>query len=54
MVFDWFGAALERHGYGETREWPYAYGVFDNGTPVPEVARSQFTEIGDAPDRPVP
>ena len=47
-VFDRFRAALERHGYHETKNWPYAYGTFDNGAPVPDVARSLFAGMGDA------
>jgi len=47
IVFERFGAALDRHGYRETKEWPYAYGVFDNGAPVPDVARALLAEIGD-------
>jgi hypothetical protein len=51
IVFERFRAALERQGYGETKEWPYAYESFDNGAPVPAVARSLFAEMGDAVDR---
>jgi len=50
-LFDRFRAALERHGYHETKSWPFAYGTFDNGAPVPDVARSLFAEMGDAVDR---
>jgi len=46
-VFERFRAALERHGYAETRGWPYAYGRFNNGAPVPVVARSMFAELPD-------
>jgi len=48
IVFDRFRAVLERHGYGDTKAWPYAYGSFDNGAPVPEIARSLFAEVSDA------
>ena len=51
IVFERFRAALERHGYSETREWPYAYGAFDNGAPVPDVARSLFANLGDSAGR---
>lgn len=33
-------------GYGETRSWPYAYGRFDNGVPIPDVARSLYFSLG--------
>jgi hypothetical protein len=49
--FERIHAALERHGYRETSAWPYAYGTFDNGVPVPEIARSLFAEMGDAVGR---
>ncbi len=47
IVFERFGGALERHGYRETNEWPYAYGAFDNGAAVPDVARTLLAEMGD-------
>jgi hypothetical protein len=50
-VFDRFRAALERHGYHETKLWPYAYGAFDNGVAVPDVARSLFAETEDEAGR---
>jgi hypothetical protein len=48
FVFDRFRTALERHGYNETRTWPYAYGTFDIGVPIPDIARSLFAEMDDA------
>jgi hypothetical protein len=51
MVFERFHAALERHGYHETKAWPYAYDSFDNRTPVPDAARSLFIEMGDGAGR---
>ena len=47
VVFERFRAALERHGYRETKEWPYAYGAFDNGAAIPDIARSLLAEMGD-------
>jgi hypothetical protein len=46
-VFSRFGSALEAAGYHETKAWPYAYGSFDNGAPVPELARSLYLELGE-------
>jgi hypothetical protein len=46
-VFDRFRLALDQAGYHETKAWPYAYGAFDNGVPVPELARSIYLELGD-------
>ena len=51
IVFERFHAALERHGYRETKEWPYAYGAFDSGASVPDVARSLLADLGDAAGR---
>lgn len=47
LVFDRWRGALVRHGYHTTREWPYAYAAFDNGVPVPDVARSMLRELDD-------
>jgi hypothetical protein len=47
FVFDRFRAALEGAGYQETRNWPYAYGAFDNDVPVPDIARLLYIELGD-------
>ena len=44
LVFERFAAALESEGYGETRHWPYAFGVFDNGIAVPDLARRLYAE----------
>ena len=41
-------AALERHGFRETKEWPYAFGAFDNGAAMPDIARSLLADLGDA------
>ena len=38
----WTATAIARR-----KEWPYAYGVFDNGAPVPDVARALLAEMGD-------
>jgi len=51
VVFERFREALERHGYRETRTWPYAYATFDNGVPVPAVARSIFADMDEAADQ---
>ena len=47
-VFERFRAALERHAFRETKEWPYAYGAFDNGAAIPDIARSLLADMGDA------
>jgi len=42
---------LRADGYFECRDWPYAFGSFDNGVPIPEVARRLHLEMGDCGDR---
>lgn len=51
IVFDRFRIALEDAGYHGTKGWPYAYGSFDNGVPVPDAARSLYLELGDVVER---
>jgi hypothetical protein len=47
LVFDRFRSALYGEGFRDTSTWPYAYGAFDNGVPVPDVARDIYLTIGD-------
>ena len=51
IVVDRFRLALEAAGYHETKGWPYAYAVFDNGVPIPEMARTIYFGLGDDADR---
>ena len=51
LVFERFRAALAAEGLDETRRWPYAYGAFDNGIPVPDLARQLYAGLGDAATR---
>ncbi|MBC8078374.1 MAG: hypothetical protein H7Y32_20010 [Chloroflexales bacterium] len=37
---------LEAAGYQETSAWPYAYGRFDNGVPIPDAARRLYARLG--------
>jgi hypothetical protein len=46
-VFDRFRRELEDAGYQVTKRFPYAYGVFDNGVPVPDIARVLYVNLGD-------
>ncbi|HEX9941024.1 MAG TPA: hypothetical protein VGG03_03330 [Thermoanaerobaculia bacterium] len=47
-VFARYLSLLAAAGYHETRSWPYAYGCFDNGVAVPDVARQIYRELGEA------
>jgi hypothetical protein len=42
--------ALDEEGYAVTRTWPYAFARFDNGEPVPALARHLYRELGDQVD----
>ncbi|HWQ56197.1 MAG TPA: hypothetical protein VN442_21095 [Bryobacteraceae bacterium] len=45
-AYRWYLSLLEAAGWQETRSWPYSYGCFDNGEPIPDVARSILREMG--------
>jgi glycosyltransferase involved in cell wall biosynthesis len=47
-VFERYLGLMEAAGYHETKTWPYAYGHFDNGVLVPDVARQIYRDLGDA------
>jgi hypothetical protein len=47
-VFAGYRAALVDAGWEETRNWPYAYDSFADGTPIPEVARDIYRRQPDA------
>lgn len=51
LVFERFRRALMAAGLEETRHWPYAYGTFDNGVSVPDVARQLHASLGTAAAR---
>ena len=36
---------LVEAGFPETRAWPYAFGCFDNGVSIPDIARRLFLEL---------
>ncbi|OFW05484.1 MAG: hypothetical protein A3H96_12280 [Acidobacteria bacterium RIFCSPLOWO2_02_FULL_67_36] len=46
-LFARYRTLLEDAGYSETKGWPYAYGHFDNGVPIPGAARRFHRELGD-------
>lgn len=47
-IFRRYASLLEEAGYRETKQWPYAYGFFDNGVVVSERARRLYLGLGDA------
>jgi glycosyltransferase involved in cell wall biosynthesis len=45
-LFDRYRALLLEHGYDEAMRWPYRYRAFDNGIPIPPVARALYLDLG--------
>lgn len=45
-LFRRYNRLLEEAGYASTRLWPYAYDCFDNGIPIPYVARQAYRDLG--------
>ncbi len=41
-LFRRYSELLIDAGYHEAKPWPYAYGRFDNGVPIPDMARSLY------------
>jgi hypothetical protein len=50
-VFRRYDDLLRAEGYFECREWPYSFGSFDNGVPIPDIARRLYQETGDEAGR---
>ncbi|HEX9944072.1 MAG TPA: glycosyltransferase [Thermoanaerobaculia bacterium] len=44
-LFRLYDESIQREGQGEVQEFPYQYGLFDNGVPVPEVARRALRQV---------
>ena len=40
-----YRAALDAAGHARTSSWPYAYAQFDNGVPIPSIARTIYAEL---------
>jgi len=47
IVFQRYRKAIVDAGWDETRTWPYGYGRFDNGVPIPDVARDIYRRLDD-------
>ncbi len=50
-LFDRYRRLLLEAGQRETSRWPYAWDAFDDGAPIPSVARELFADLGEAGDR---
>ena len=45
-LFEQYRDLLLANDYEQTKNWPYAFGCFDNGVKIPAVARLIFHELG--------
>lgn len=50
-LFERYHALLEQSGYRVTQCWPYAWGSYDDGSPVPDAHRRAYWQLGDDVDR---
>jgi hypothetical protein len=50
-LFAHYRQLLEGSGYHETKSWPYAYDYFDNGVPIPDLARELYRDLGEEVQR---
>ncbi len=46
-IFDGYRRLLFEAGHEEASRWTYAWDRFDDGTPIPELAREAFRELGE-------
>jgi len=44
-LFNGYAGALLQAGYSDCHRWPYAYGTFRNGVPIPDIGRSFHHEV---------
>lgn len=42
LLFEKYKALVAQRGYAEARQWPYAYGIFDNGVKIPGIIRQFY------------
>ena len=50
-LFARYVVLLQAHGHFESRNWQYSFGAFDNGVPIPAIARRIYQEMGAAAGR---
>jgi glycosyltransferase involved in cell wall biosynthesis len=46
-LFNLYSERLDAHHHKEVSHWPYAFGAFDNGEPIPDAARTAYLQLGD-------
>jgi hypothetical protein len=50
-LFTRYADLLRGAGHFECRDWPYAFGAFDNGVPIPDVARRLYQTMNGEVDQ---
>ncbi|HWQ56198.1 MAG TPA: hypothetical protein VN442_21100 [Bryobacteraceae bacterium] len=46
-IYEHYAALINGAGYTQIVAWPYRYGTFDNGVPIPEIARQFYDSLAD-------
>ena len=50
-LFAHYHELLEAAGQSEVSEWPYAFGDFDSGVPIPDIVRDIYLDLGETAGR---
>jgi hypothetical protein len=50
-LFDHYATLLNAAGYQTAKNWPYAYGCFDNDVAIPDAARELYRNLGNSAER---
>src|SRR6185503_1436005 len=45
-LFEQYSELVNANGYQNSRSWPYAFGYFDNGVKIPDIARRMYHQLG--------
>jgi Glycosyl transferases group 1 len=45
-LFEQYRDLLLTNGHEQTKNWPYAFGYFDNGAKIPDIARQMYHALG--------
>lgn len=46
-VFKLYSSQVLNNGWKDCKEWPYAFGYFDNGVRIPDFVRRRYMEMGE-------
>ena len=45
-LFEQYRDLLLNNGHEQAKNWPYAFGYFDNGAKIPDIARLMYHALG--------